>query len=49
MDSHGYHYGVTTLNFDGYTMFDFIDHIGKEHGADLIIVDAVQENGIRPC
>ena len=27
--NHNWHRGVTTLNFDGYTMFDFIDHSWK--------------------
>ena len=39
--SHDWHRGLTTLNFDGYTMFDFIDHHHLRHiGPDLILVDA---------
>ena len=36
-----WHRGVTALNFDGYTMFDFIDHHQhRDSGPDLILVDA---------
>ena len=39
--NHGYHLGTTMLNFDGNTMFDYIDHDWSKHvGPDLIVVDA---------